>query len=57
MPKRAGMWHHVGSTMKMVGNTRFVVGGQGEKGRLPTILLVTAQATTQDAGIGIAATR
>jgi len=51
------MWHHVGSTMKMVGNTRFVVGGQGEKGRLPTILLVTAQATTQDAGIGIAATR
>lgn len=46
---RAGMWHHVESTMKIGGNTLFVVGGKEEKGRLPTILLVTATATTQDA--------
>jgi len=37
------MWHHVGSTMKIVRNTLFVVGGKGEKGRLRTILLVTAK--------------
>lgn len=53
---RAGMWHHVESTMKIGGNTLFVVGGKEEKGRLPTILLVTATAATQDAA-GIAASR
>ena len=44
------MWHHVGSTMKIVRNTLFVVGGKGEKGRLRTILLVTAIAATQEGG-------
>lgn len=31
MHSKAGMWHHVGSTMKIVRNTLFVVGGKGEK--------------------------
>ena len=44
------MWHHVGSTMKIVRNTLFVVGVKGEKGRLRTILLVTAIAATQEGG-------
>ena len=73
MHYRAGMWHHVGSTMKIVRNTLFVVGGKGgptnearakaklaltmpckeeeakrQKGRLRTILLVTAIAATQE---------
>ena len=48
MHSKAGMWHHVGSTMKIVRNTLFVVGGKGEKGRLRTILLVTAIAATQE---------
>lgn len=34
MQSKAGMWHHVGSTMKIVRNTLFVVGGKEEKGRL-----------------------
>ncbi|WP_254887336.1 hypothetical protein, partial [Phocaeicola vulgatus] len=50
MHSKAGMWHHVGSTMKIVRNTLFVVGGKGEKGRLRTILLVTAIAATQEGG-------
>lgn len=50
MYSKAGMWHHVGSTMKIVRNTLFVVGGKGEKGRLRTILLVTAIAATQEGG-------
>jgi len=37
-------------TMKIVRNTLFVVGGKGEKGRLRTILLVTAIAATQEGG-------
>lgn len=49
MHSKAGMWHHVGSTMKIVRNTLFVVGGKGEKGRL-RILLVTAIAATQEGG-------
>ena len=48
MPTKAGMWHHVGSTMKIVGNTLLFVGDKERKGRLPTILLVTAIAATQD---------
>lgn len=49
MPIKAGMWHHVGSTMKIDRNTLLFVGGKERKGRLPTILLVTATAATQDA--------
>lgn len=53
MHYRAGMWHHVGNTMKIVRNTRFLVGDErqrGRKGRLRTILLVTAIAATQEGG-------
>lgn len=48
MQSKAGMWHHVGRTMKIVRNTLFVVGGKEEKGRLRTILLGTAAAATQE---------
>lgn len=53
MHSKAGMWHHVGSTMKIVRNTLFLVGDErqrGRKGRLRTILLVTAIAATQEGG-------
>lgn len=33
MQSRAGMWHHVGRTMKIVRNTLFVVGGELQRGR------------------------
>lgn len=48
MQSKAGMWHHVGSTMKIVRNTLFVVGGKEEKEDYATILLVTATAATQE---------
>ena len=33
MHSKAGMWHHVGSTMKIVRNTRFLVGDERQRGR------------------------
>ena len=48
MQSKAGMWHHVGSTMKIVRNTLFVVGGKEKKEDYATILLVTATAATQE---------
>lgn len=53
MHSKAGMWHHVGSTMKIVRNTLFLLAmndREEEKGRLRTILLVTAIAATQEGG-------
>ena len=33
MHSKAGMWHHVGSTMKIVRNTLFLVGDERQRGR------------------------
>jgi len=33
MHSKAGMWHHVGSTMKIVRNTLFLVGNERQRGR------------------------
>lgn len=51
MHYKAGMWHHVGSTMKIVRNTLFVVGGELKRGRKRKIthyFIGYSAASTQD---------
>lgn len=51
MQSKAGMWHHVGRTMKIVRNTLFVVGGELQRGRKRKIVyyfIGHSAASTQD---------